>query len=479
MKTQCSQNRERNLSVAVAWFSLLFLVIAGPLHLFGAQDQPKVGQDRFPPRLKTFFADKEKEARFLAEQLHLEVSPDIWRYYEAASREDWNAVGDWWRALTRRNSRNIKDSKQEPALQTPIWFTIIETGSAYEQFENGGTKYFVACANDIIKSIPPGSIYFGGTDQGFALVAAFSKSHQRADPFFTLTQNALPSDNYLTYLRATYGERIYIPTVEDSRAALQQSTEDARTRLEHDRKFPNEPKQVRPGEDISIVDGKVQVAGQMGVIALKGLLSKLIFDKNPDRQFYVDEGFPLEWMYPFLSPNGLILKINRTPLPELSEAEVRKDLAFWSQYIQPMIGDWLREETSIKTLCDFVQKVYVEQDFTSFKADPEFVTNDAANKAFSKLRSSIAGVYAWRLMQAKGPVEKQRMSDAADFAFRQAFALCPRSPEAVFRFINLLVQQGRIDDALLIARTASHCAPANTQMGNLIQELQRIKERQK
>jgi hypothetical protein len=47
------------------------------------------------------------------------------------------------------------------------------------------------------------------------------------------------------------------------------------------------------------------------------------------------------------------------------------------------------------------------------------------------------------------------MNDAADFAFRQAWALCPGSPETVFRYVNLLTGEGRTADALLIAETAA------------------------
>ncbi len=45
------------------------------------------------------------------------------------------------------------------------------------------------------------------------------------------------------------------------------------------------------------------------------------------------------------------------------------------------------------------------------------------------------------------------MLKEADFAFRQAFAYCPYSPEAVFRFTSLLASTGRFDDAELIIET--------------------------
>jgi thioredoxin-like negative regulator of GroEL len=63
----------------------------------------------------------------------------------------------------------------------------------------------------------------------------------------------------------------------------------------------------------------------------------------------------------------------------------------------------------------------------------------------------------------------------ADFAFKQAFAFCPYSPEAVFRYVQLLVNMGRVDDALLVAQTAQKLDPYNTQFSYLIGNLNALK----
>ena len=152
-----------------------------------------------------------------------------------------------------------------------------------------------------------------------------SESHAEAKPFFTLTQNALADGTYLDYLRAMYGATIYTPTTEDSQKCFQEYLADAQRRL-------NENK-LKPGEDVQMKDGKVQVSGQVAVMSINGLIAKVIFDRNPDREFYVEESFPLDWMYPYLSPNGLIMKINRQPLPRLSEELVQQDHEYWSRYL--------------------------------------------------------------------------------------------------------------------------------------------------
>jgi hypothetical protein len=68
------------------------------------------------------------------------------------------------------------------------------------------------------------------------------------------------------------------------------------------------------------------------------------------------------------------------------------------------------------------------------------------------------------------------MSKAADFAFRQAVALCPYSPEAIFRYVNLLVSQSRIEDALAVAQLSWKVDPTNEQMKGLVDNLTTAKK---
>ena len=65
------------------------------------------------------------------------------------------------------------------------------------------------------------------------------------------------------------------------------------------------------------------------------------------------------------------------------------------------------------------------------------------------------------------------MQAAADYAFRQSFALCPQSPEAIFRYVNFLAAQHRIDDAILLVKTALRLGPADPQLRGLLQQLEK------
>jgi len=296
-----------------------------------------------------------------------------------------------------------------------------------------------------------------------------------------------------------YGSRICIPTEADATRAVNEYEEDARRRRREGK--------LLPGEMFEEVGGKLEMRGQMSVMAINGLLSKLMFERNPEREFFVEESFPLNWMYPHLSPHGLILKINRQPLSELPSEIVQRDREYWARRIGPTVGDWLSVETALPEIVAFTDRIYLERNWSSFRGDPRYIQHEVRQRTFSKLRTAIGGLYAWRAQNTQSLEEKERMHKEADFAFRQAFVLCPGSPETVFRYVNLLIGQKRLDEAILVAEAAvrleekarpTRQTPAHiqedfshkpmtesrlnpprllTQLGGLLEQLKRMKAR--
>jgi hypothetical protein len=431
-----------------------------------------------PPEIVSFIQDKETHARSLAKTLDLKVSADVWAFFRTAQTGTITATTNAFSRLMKRAGQ-YEGSRDDPTVGTPVWQTVIEVILAVEAFAEGDPKYSMAFGKGVIDSIPPGSIYFGGTDAGRGVVTALCKAHAKGNPFFTITQNALADGRYLDYIRETYGNSIHTPTTNDSQKAFKEFLEDAQKRLSHDRRFPNEPRQIKAGEEVRIVDNRVQVTGQVAVMSINALLAKIVFDANPDREFYIEESFPLDWMYPQLAPHGFIFRLSRRPLDELSAEVVKKDREFWTRQQKQMIGGWLTPDTPVKDVCDFVRKTFGRKEFSGFEGERHFVEQSYANKLYSKLRSSIGGLYSWRIANSKSPEEQKRMMAEADFAFRQAFALCPSSPEAIFRYANLLLSTGRLDDAFRVAGTAQSLDPDNPQLETLVAELSRMKREKK
>jgi len=272
-------------------------------------------------------------------------------------------------------------------------------------------------------------------------------------------------------LGGVYPDReIYTPTGEDSARAFNEYAVDADRRLQLN--------ELKPGEDVRREGDHVQISGPSAVMAINGLLTKVIFERNPKNEFFVEESFPLDWMYPYLSPYGIIMRINRQPLPELRDDIVKTDHEFWTRYSDRLTGNWIGYETSARQIADWTERTYLQRNFKGFTGDRKFIRDDQAQKAFSKLRSAIAGLYAWRCAASKpGSPERQRMLKEADFAFRQAFAFCPYNPEVIFRYASLLASPEvmRLDDALLLARTSQKLDPFNSSISDLVNRLQESK----
>lgn len=417
-------------------------------------------------QLRTFSDQKYEHAIAQAAANNEKMLPELAEFFQAAKAGDYRTVTNKYNALKRRHPQYEKTPETDDALWVSYWQHTLEICLAYFDVSSAEPKYLRMALDGFMEPVPAGAVYFGGTDPGRGLPTAFSKSHAGADPFFTITQNALANGNYMDYLRALYGDRLVIPSSNDVHTAYEAYKADAAHRMATG--------QLRPGENVTKSDtGEISVSGQVAVMAVNAGVAKQIFEKNSEKHFYIEESFPLDWMYPHLEPAGQIMKLNREPLENLPDATIQRDTAYWTGHVDQMIGPWLRADTSISALVQFVEKVYVEKDLSGFKGDPLFVQNWWAQRAFSKWRSSIGGVYAWRAMRRSPGAEQRRMTKASDFAFRQAFAICPSSPEALYRYINVLAGERRYSDAILIAQAAQKVDPKK-QTERLIEELQRL-----
>lgn len=333
-----------------------------------------------------------------------------------------------------------------------------------------------------------GAILYGGTDPGRFVPTymifvesqvpprAKTKLPQFPDSgtfdrrdVYIITQNALADDTYMKYIRDHYDfsrpdpndpatltnrsawqnallraawrslgrdaaypkQPIWIPTDFDAQTAFQQYFQELQTRA------------PLPGEEVHVdKNGRVNVTGVAAVMAINGYITKMIFDKNKDQHaFYIEESFVLPWMYPYLEPYGIILKLNREPLagpeqqPAVWEQIIARDRAYWDK----LAGE--------------------------LKANPKFHRDDIAPKTFAKLRSAIGGVYAAR-----------RMAGEAEYAFRQAIGLSPDSPEANFRLAQLYCETGRFDDGAAVLENYLKRDPHNAKIKESIGQINELKK---
>jgi tetratricopeptide (TPR) repeat protein len=219
-------------------------------------------------------------------------------------------------------------------------------------------------------------------------------------------------------------EPIWIPGDTDTQQAFALYVQELQTRP------------AMPGEEVRIEGGRVNVQGVQGVMAINGFLTKMIFERNKDNHsFYVEESYAIPWMYPYLEPYGIILKLNKEPLQQFDAGMVARDREYWDDLTQEL------------------------------QRQPEFRRDDMAQKTFSKLRSAIGGLYAFR-----------QMFSEAEYAYRQAIDLCPDNPEGNFRLAQLYVETGRFDDAMAVLEQYRRRDPYNVKIREAMKTMQEIQK---
>lgn len=465
----------------VLWVSTLALVC-----LFALSGCSPSNSSSADPALRRFAEAKKARTRAWVEEQKLTIPHEAWGFFDATIAGRWEDATNAYAALPGMPHAGGAPAnpswkqfagdklaavlaklgyKRKPptALQTEVRVPLSETYGALEEFRAWDNRLLHVYGETIIGSIPTNSIYFGGTGAGRFLVSALCESQMDGRPFFTLTQNALADGTYRAYLQNIYGRQMVVPSADDSQKAFTTYLADAQRRLAQGR--------LKPGESVAQSAGRVTVSGLTAVMEINGLLTRVIFDQNPGRDFFLEESWPLDWMCPHLSPHGPVLRINRQPLSELPEPVVLQDREYWRHLAAQFIGDAIQYDTTLPAACHFVRRVYLAWDLTGFTGELRYVRNGAAQTGFSNLRKAIAGVYAWRAGQAKSPEERERMLREAEFAYRQAFALGPGNGDAVEPYARLLISQNRLTDAVALLQTSLAVCPGDPKLGALLKSL--------
>jgi hypothetical protein len=461
--------------LAVAYALTAAIVEAGP-----SEPRVKYEQVVLPSEVVSFISAKEAEAQALAEKQHFVLSEAAKKLFATAKagkmREAQGAFDEVWEQVSRPSTTE--------GSQSSLFQIACEVSSCVNAYGFSEPEMVKMLARELTNSLTPGCIYFGGTDFGRGLPTMLSKSS--GEPFFVLTQNALSDKRYLGLIRERYASRIKLPEIDEIQKFVDEYTADATKRQADYR--------LAPGEDFRMEDGKPKFEGQVSVMKIHGLMTKAIFERNRSREFFVEESFPLDWMYPYLTPTGAIMRLNRQPMPRIPPDIMDRDHQFWTNLSSHLIGNWITYDTPIKEIANFAEKTYVRKDLKGFRGDPKCAADDQMRSAFAKLRVSIAGVYAWRLgrfcppeFRPNSEADMRRLYKEADFGFRQAFAFFPSDPEVVFRYVSLLIEppptmSPRLDDAILVAKTSlaseteKRDFTSRDQMKDLISRLENFRE---
>jgi hypothetical protein len=454
------------------WLTLLPVLAVLALAALLALPRPIAPEPALSEQVKDYFAAREAQARSFAAQEGKAMAPEVWPFFAAGRKGDWHTMTNLYFQLAKR-SYQFDNAQVDERLTSKAWQCINESFRAYEQLALAEPRYSLFYAHELTNAIPPGGVLFAGTDTGRFLPTLFASSFQPQTSLFIVSLNQLADGLYLDYLQNIYTNRLHTPSNNDFQQTFQDYVAAASRRYVSG--------QLKAGELYSNTNNQISVNGMTAIMEINARLTRVLFDQNPDREFFADPAFPIEWMYPHLIPEGVVFKLNRTPLEQLPEDALKKDHDFWERFLARAIGPWVNRDTTVAEICDFTERVCLRRDYTGFTGDPAFVRSvqgwqelpaqRSAAKMFATRRAHAASIFVWRSNASRSRPEQEPLLREADFAYRQGLALCANVPEVVFGYVNLLRTLRKHAEALRVAETALKLDPENDAFRELVSGL--------
>jgi hypothetical protein len=343
--------------------------------------------------------------RAIARRSQKEIPAEVEAFFDAIESGDWETIEARWDFLAKRSGQYESSTKAWEELN-PFWSAVLDAYGVAEQAHEWPAQKLLDYGNAILSSLRPGMVYVGGTDNG-RWVPELLNETSGTEPHIIVTQNALADGRYIEYMSTLYGERFSALTSEDSQRAFQDYMADAQKRLEHDQQFPDEPKQLRPGEDIRMENGQVQVSGQAAVMAINEKLLQILMQKNPDLSFAVQESSPMRGTYGDALPLGPLMELRAQDGQNVFSPErAAQSLDYWRHTAQQVLSD------------------------------PEATGSPATLKSYSHDAVSAANLLA-----------AHNFSTEAEQSYRLATQLWPENPEPIAGLAELLTAKGRANEA--------------------------------
>ncbi|MBX3732690.1 MAG: tetratricopeptide repeat protein [Verrucomicrobiae bacterium] len=387
------------------------------------QREPESDEIEVAKRVRAFVQSRLDLADAMARRHGIEVSAEFREFFGLASTGSWEDVEAAYAELMKQ-----RGSSEGSDAMTLIWQPVLETFGVLEVAHRWPAAALLEYGREVLDQAPPGGVVLGGTDPGRFIPTLMNATDGEAR--VVLTQNTLADASYLDYLQFLHGDRLHLPSQDDSRRAFQAYIADAMQRFEHDRGSPQDARQIRPGEQIEVhPDGRVHVGGQAAVMAINEALVSRLIDLNPDLPFFMEESFPLPSLRSDAVPSGPLIQLGGGD--GLDADHARNSVDYWISRAGSLLDD-------------------------PAVVDAPVVRDSWANLALAQ----------GSLLQDRG------LGSEAEAIYRVARDLSPGYPDVVLRHLELLTSQGRWNDATRLVESAIRAAPENVQFQELLHQVQ-------
>lgn len=364
----------------------------------------KSAEEIIAEKVKQFGKSRRAIAERIAARLNQEMPLEIRAFFDAIEDGNWPEIERRWKELATHTHQYDHSRDDRPDLE-PYWAAVLDAYGVAEQAHLWPAQKLLDYGNAILESLRPGMVYVGGTDNGRWVPTLLNETG--SNPHIIVTQNALADGTYLDFLRELYSDSFNTLTQEDSQRAFQEYTADAQKRLQHDLDFPDEPKQIRSGESVTMKDGKVQVSGVTAVMGINEKLLQMLMEKNPDLSFAMQESFPMRGTYADAVPLGPLMELGvNDAQTTFTSGRAAQSVNYWQSVAQATLND------------------------------PEALGSETTLRSYSHDVNSTANLLA-----------AHNFTTEAEQAYRIATQLWPANADAAGGLANLLAQTGRTSEA--------------------------------
>jgi hypothetical protein len=351
-------------------------------------------------KVMQFARNRRDIALALAAKKNMEMPDEARRFFDAIEAGNWEEANALFKSMQKR----VHDEDRTEA-QFAVWPVIVETYGVAEAAHEWPAQKLLDYGNAVLGSLRPGMVYVGGTDAGRFIPTLLNET-SGGERHVVLTQNALADGTYLEYVRHLYSDQLVTVDSADSQRAFKDYIDDASRRLQHDLDHPDEPKQLRPGEDVKKIDNRVQVSGQVAVMSINEKILQEFMRKNPDLSFALEESSPLKSTYPGATPLGPLMELRAGEQDALTPERAAQSLDYWRQTAQQLAND------------------------------PEAPPDSEARKAWAQMAMAQANLFADRDLGAQ-----------AEPIYRLASELSPGYLAPVGQLAQLFQRTGRVNEA--------------------------------
>jgi hypothetical protein len=366
---------------------------------------PQLAEEIVAAKVTQFGRNRRELVRSIARRIQKEIPPEVERFFDAIESGRWEDIEAQWTVLAK-HSGQYEYSTNDWEHLNPFWMAVLDAYGVAEQAHLWPAQELLDYGNEVLGSLKPGMVYVGGTDNGRWVPELLNETSDD-EQHIIVTQNAFADGRYLEFVNTLYDGRMTTLTSEDSKRAFQEYIADAQRRLEHDKQFPDEPKQVWPNEDIRVVDGKVQVSGQAPVMAINEKLLQSLMAKNPELTFAIQESFPLKGTYADALPLGPLMELRALDEQNpFTPERAGESLDYWRNRAQQILSD------------------------------PEAAGSEAALKSYSH-----------DIVSAANLLGAHSFNQEAEQAYQLAAQLWPENPEPIGNLADLLHRTGREAEA--------------------------------